>query len=239
MNLEKTIKEIKNSLKEHNNICSVFLRGSAAIGDYIPKKSDIDLSIILNKYDFEDISKISKILKKISQKNNIKIGIVYTDKKELDLDSIIGIHFHGDKNSNYTREIAENSKVLVGKDLRAKFLNFYKFDIATSYFDASKKLSSFIKKSVINEREAYKKGINYAFILSKQILHLNNIHKIDKKIIIKKLTNINEKLGNYLETFYQDSINWSLININQKKLKKMFNYLSKCKQYIGEQIKNE
>ncbi len=239
MNLENILEDIKKELSEEKNIRSVLLRGSAAMGSFIRNKSDIDLSIILDNYNFTDIQRIDQKLQKISDKSNTRIGIVYTDLKEIKLDNEIGIHFHGDKNSNYVKEIAETSKIILGDDLKYLFKNMYNFNIISTYFDASKKLATYIKNLKIDEKQAYKKGINYAFIMGKQILYMHGIYETDKKEIITKLKSKSEALGNYLEVFYKDSLNWPKVNVTFDRSVQMFNYLKTCKEYIGQEIKKK
>jgi predicted nucleotidyltransferase len=239
MDLETILDGVKEVIPTKRNIYSVLLRGSAAIGNYIPGKSDIDLTVVLREFNFSDVSSISQSLYNLSENMGVRIGVTFTDEEELNLDEESKIHYHGTKNADYTREIGENSVILMGEDVRKQFLKYQKFDISTIYFDASKKLAVLIKNFTKDPRASYKKGINHSFILAKQILHINAVHEIDKDKIVEKIGEIDEKMGVLLNDFYQDSQNWMSVTVDSSKTQNMFDYLLTCKQYIGGLIADE
>jgi predicted nucleotidyltransferase len=235
--LEQILMAVKGIFSNSDGIESVLLRGSAATGRFVEGRSDVDLSVILTRYDFLKINEINKSASAISETVGTKISITYTDMEELERDKIIGVHYHGTKTPDYTKEIGEHSKVIYGKDFRPHFLQYEKTDIKAIYFDASIRLADYIKMSSVNKKGAYLKGIKYAFISAKQILGLEGTYELDKDKIIKTFGKIDYNAAKILSKAHHDARHFYSLEVNEEKMKMIFDFLVFCKSYVGEKLK--
>jgi len=237
--LKGVISALNEVFQGKSGIASVLLRGSLATNQYIPGKSDIDLSIILDKYDFKKIRSTNLSIKNISATNKIPISVTYTDVPELSRDMELGMHFHGSKNSNYNLEIGKCSVTLYGTDMREYFLACQSVNLERIYFDLSKNITDFINRSTSDLFEAYKKGINYAFIGAKQILMYKGIFEVDKSAIVEHMKSITPELGSTLEEAYADSKRIHSIMVDEEKSDRMFRLLTYYKGYIGKELRRD
>ncbi len=99
---------IDELLKIHQeNILSIFLCGQAAAGDYVPRISNINLFVILEKLDFQDLKRSLKVISKGINKK-ITAPLFLTRKHIQTSTDVFPIEF---------LEMKENHLLLYGEDL--------------------------------------------------------------------------------------------------------------------------
>jgi len=102
--LQDWVKELKQELG--NNLVSVILYGSAARGEYVPARSDLNLMLVFKKLDLEHISKVGRLMRRKVRKQLPQL--VFWTQEELEHAwDVFPLEFE---------DIKENHQCLVGKD---------------------------------------------------------------------------------------------------------------------------
>ncbi|WP_353892860.1 nucleotidyltransferase domain-containing protein [Proteinivorax hydrogeniformans] len=107
----EALDEVKNicQIKFADEICSVYVGGSVARGDFVPGRSDIDLYIVLKSNEIQN--KLQLELEKIKSKEK-PISVAYTTKKEvIGGQSFLGSGF---EYNNFIRE----GKLIYGQEIK-------------------------------------------------------------------------------------------------------------------------
>jgi len=102
--LQDWIKELKQELG--NNLARVILYGSAARGEYVPARSDINLMLVFKKLDLEHISKVGQLMRGKVRKQLPQLVFWTAEELEHAWD-VFPLEFE---------DIKENHQCLVGKD---------------------------------------------------------------------------------------------------------------------------
>lgn len=115
-NLERLNPQVRKILEPYlnelvkihqDNIISIFVCGSAAGVDYVPKVSNINLFIVLEKLEFKDLQKSLKVVSKGINKK-ISAPLMLTRKHIVSSNDVFPIEF---------LEMKENHLLLYGEDL--------------------------------------------------------------------------------------------------------------------------
>ncbi|MCJ7663317.1 MAG: nucleotidyltransferase domain-containing protein [Desulfobacterales bacterium] len=107
--MEKLLQDWAKKLKQElgNNLASVILYGSAARGEYIRARSDLNLMLVFKKLDLEHISKVSQLMSRKVRKQLPQL-VFWTEEELEHAWDVFPLEFE---------DIKENHQCLVGKDL--------------------------------------------------------------------------------------------------------------------------
>jgi len=93
-----------------NNLVSVILYGSAARGEYVRARSDLNLMLVFKKLDLEHITKVGKMMRRRVRKQAPQL-VFWTEEELTNAWDVFPLEFE---------DIKENHRCLVGKDLFKK-----------------------------------------------------------------------------------------------------------------------
>ena len=102
--LEKFTEELKESLKE--KLVSVALYGSATKGEHIPKKSDLNVLVILKQVSLNAISQNLKLIRRVRSKANIN-PVFWSEEEITGARDVFPVEFE---------DIKANHKIIYGTD---------------------------------------------------------------------------------------------------------------------------
>jgi len=107
--MEKLLQDWVTVLKQElgNNLVSVILYGSAARGEYIRARSDLNLMLVFKKLDLEHISKVGRLMHRNVRKHLPQL-VFWTAEELKHAWDVFPLEFE---------DIKENHQCLVGKDL--------------------------------------------------------------------------------------------------------------------------
>ncbi|KPK39080.1 MAG: hypothetical protein AMJ78_09020 [Omnitrophica WOR_2 bacterium SM23_29] len=161
--MEAIIEKIKGKLEifcqdlkrlYSDDLVSIVLYGSFSKGNFIPKRSDINLLVVLKKMEFEDLSKAVKIFNRWS-----KIGrttpLLFTEEYINRSIDVFPIEFS---------DIKENYKILYGKDILK--------DIRVEHKDLRYVCEKELKENLLRLRQAYIEAGARPFILQRIMINL-------------------------------------------------------------------
>ena len=97
-------KELKQELG--NNLVSVILYGSAARGEYVRARSDLNLMLVFKKLDLNHISKVGKLMRRKVRKQTPQL-VFWTEEELGNAWDVFPLEFE---------DIMENHRCLLGKD---------------------------------------------------------------------------------------------------------------------------
>ena len=103
--LDEFVESLKKSLGE--NLISVVLYGSAAKGEHIPKRSDVNVMVLLKEVSLSCIDSIEASVHRARKKASI-LPVFWSVKELQDSADVFPIEF---------QDITENNRVLYGADL--------------------------------------------------------------------------------------------------------------------------
>jgi len=103
-NIEQWAKELKQALG--NNLVSVILYGSAARGEYVRARSDLNLMLVFKKLDLEHITKVGKSMRRKVRKQMPQL-VFWTEEELANAWDVFPLEFE---------DIMENHRCLLGKD---------------------------------------------------------------------------------------------------------------------------
>jgi predicted nucleotidyltransferase len=106
--LQDWVKVLKRELG--NNLVSVILYGSAARGEHVPARSDVNLMLVFKKLDLEHISKVRQLMSRKLRKQLPQLAF-WTEEELAHAWDVFPLEF---------ADIKENHRCLAGKDLFAK-----------------------------------------------------------------------------------------------------------------------
>jgi len=112
-NAEQILDFFQKHCRDMDGVYDVILRGSLSCSEFISDWSDIDLSIIVNKNEFDVWNRLRKIAIDARLKFNVKISITVVEL----LDSSRIGHNHGIKPSYYSTILSNTAMSLLGKPL--------------------------------------------------------------------------------------------------------------------------
>jgi predicted nucleotidyltransferase len=106
--MEKLLQDWVTVLKQElgNNLASVILYGSAARGEYIRARSDLNLMLVFKKLDLEHISKVRKLTRR-KMRRQLPQPVFWTEEELDNAWDVFPLEFE---------DIKENYQCLVGKD---------------------------------------------------------------------------------------------------------------------------
>lgn len=160
--MEAIIERIKGKLEEFrqdlkrlysDNLVSIILYGSFNRGNFIPKRSNINLLVALKKVEFEDLSKAVKIF---SRWNRIgrTTPLLFTEEYVKNSIDVFPVEFS---------DIKENYKILYGKDILK--------DISIEQKDLRYVCEKELKEKLIRLRQAYIESGARPFILQRIMIN--------------------------------------------------------------------
>ncbi|MBU4501293.1 MAG: nucleotidyltransferase domain-containing protein, partial [Nanoarchaeota archaeon] len=97
MDLEYILEHIRDVFTGQPMVRSILARGSVATGEYVPGKSDIDITAVMEDYDFLSAHELRKDIAELSKQVGVRISVTYTNINELEQDINSGLHYHGSK----------------------------------------------------------------------------------------------------------------------------------------------
>lgn len=160
--MEAIIERIKGKLEAFcqdlkrlysDNLVSIILYGSFSKGNYIPKRSNINLLVVLKKVEFEDLSRAVNIFNRWS-----KVGrtapLLFTEEYINRSIDIFPVEFS---------DIKENYKILYGKDILK--------DISIEQKDLRYVCEKELKEKLIRLRQAYLEAGARPFILKRVMIN--------------------------------------------------------------------
>jgi predicted nucleotidyltransferase len=102
--LQAWVKELKQELG--NNLVSVILYGSAARGEHVPARSDVNLMLVFKKLDLKHITKVGELMRRKVRKQFPQL-VFWTDEELDNAWDVFPLEFE---------DIKDNHQCLVGKD---------------------------------------------------------------------------------------------------------------------------
>jgi predicted nucleotidyltransferase len=107
--MEKLLQDWATVLKRElgNNLVSVILYGSAARGEYVRTRSDLNLMLVFKKLDLDDISKVRRLMRRKVRKQLPQL-VFWTEEELKHAWDVFPLEFE---------DIKENHQCLAGKDL--------------------------------------------------------------------------------------------------------------------------
>lgn len=187
---KKCLIELKKELidLEGPNLKSIILRGSLAKGTVVPGWSDIDLTIILSKFD----KKMITVIKNISEEYKIRIGI---DTALYKNSSKIKKGFISSKGSVLLLELPLFSRTIYGKNPSSKIKNIDKYQDEIKR-DCIVQLKVY-KKYYLKCLKAIKKGDKTKFYFGRMLkLAFNSVKRaLNYYLIVPKKYTDTIKLG--------------------------------------------
>ena len=102
--LQDWVKEVKQELG--NNLVSVILYGSAARGEHVPARSDVNLMLVFKKLDLEHIAKVRRLMHRKVRRHMPQL-VFWTEEEIGHAWDVFPLEFE---------DIKENHQCLVGKD---------------------------------------------------------------------------------------------------------------------------
>ncbi|MFH1778956.1 MAG: nucleotidyltransferase domain-containing protein [Candidatus Omnitrophota bacterium] len=149
--LEKFCKDLRELYSE--NLVSIILYGSFSKGNFIPKRSDINLLVVLKKMEFEDLSRAINIFNRWS-----KVGrttpLLFTEEYINRSIDVFPIEFS---------DIKENYEILYGKDV----LKDIRIEQKNLRYVCEKEL----KEKLLRLRQAYLEAGVRPFILKRVMIN--------------------------------------------------------------------
>jgi len=226
-NLANNLKEMFNQ-KKYTFIKSVYIQGSFARGEVVPKESDLNIMVFTKKDDIlkKDVEKLDAIKESINKKSNIKIEFKINSIKKKNLKNITTDLFYP-----YLYDFILNSFFIYGNRIEEDLLKYLKnksyfefnfettnvfskirIDFLENYFENNKykmyhnlyKYSRLLKQLKVNEDE-----------INKTISKIQDYKNIDKEEILKYILKFEEWL---------EKTNLKEIYENNKKLKIILAY---------------
>jgi predicted nucleotidyltransferase len=106
--MEKLLQDWVMVLKQElgNNLVSVILYGSAARGDHVAARSDLNLMLVFKKLDLEHIAKVGRLMRRKVRKQLPQL-VFWTEEELNNAWDVFPLEFE---------DIKENHQCLVGKD---------------------------------------------------------------------------------------------------------------------------
>jgi predicted nucleotidyltransferase len=106
--MEKLLQDWVMVLKQElgNNLVSIILYGSAARGDHVAARSDLNLMLVFKKLDLEHIAKVGHLMRRKLRKQQPQL-VFWTEEELNNAWDVFPLEFE---------DIKENHQCLVGKD---------------------------------------------------------------------------------------------------------------------------
>ena len=228
---DKIVKDIKNIFKE--NLISVFIFGSYARGDYVIKKSDINILIVRKRRDNNELINILSMLKKWKRKLNISTPLILTEKEIKSSTDVFPMEYTDIKDFHiliYGKDIFKNLNIS-NKNLRLELENQIKSKLILlrRLFIENNKSKNRLKSILIQS-------------LPSIIVILRNILKLNRKKVTTDNNNLIEEVGRI--TKIRVEIIKSLIDLKNDKeknskdvielYKKLIEVMEKLSDYVDK-----
>ncbi len=228
---DKIVKDIKNIFKE--NLISVFIFGSYARGDYVIKKSDINILIVRKRRDNNELINILSMLKKWKRKLNISTPLILTEKEIKSSTDVFPMEYTDIKDFHiliYGKDIFKNLNIS-NKNLRLELENQIKSKLILlrRLFVENNKSKNRLKSILIQS-------------LPSIIVILRNILKLNRKKVTTDNNNLIEEVGRI--TKIRVEIIKSLIDLKNDKeknskdvielYKKLIEVMEKLSDYVDK-----
>lgn len=200
--LQDWVKELKQELG--NNLASVILYGSAARGEHIRARSDLNLMLVFKKLDLQQITTIRKLTRRKLRRQLPQL-VFWTEEELAHAWDVFPLEFE---------DIKENHQCLVGKDLFNKRKIDKKRMRYQIEFELRSKLLSMRDTWLRSNRDKYdlemfliKAGNSFDYLIRKAALVLGKKISLPRDIVekIKKLKKkeLRLKRGELQELFHQ------------------------------------
>ncbi len=228
---DKIVKDIKSIFKE--NLISVFIFGSYARGDYVIKKSDINILIVRKRRDNNELINILSMLKKWKRKLNISTPLILTEKEIKSSTDVFPMEY---------TDIKDFHILIYGKDIFKK-LNISNKNLRLELENQIKSKLILLRRLFVENNKS-KNRLKSILIqsLPSLIVILRNILKLNRKKITTDNNNLIEEVGRI--TKIRVEIIKSLIDLKNDKeknskdvielYKKLIEVMEKLSDYVDK-----